>query len=72
VHVALTNQATLALCVAALIVVLPGTRSGGRWLTDAAGLVPAGARAVVLGLVVPTALVYVLSTGFHPFLYFQF
>jgi alginate O-acetyltransferase complex protein AlgI len=72
VHVALTNEATLALCVAALIVVLPGRRSGGRWLTDAAGLVPAGARVAVLGLATPIAMVYVLSTGFHPFLYFQF
>lgn len=72
VHTALTNQALVALCVGALVILLPGRRSAGRWLTEAAGLVPAGARFAVLGVAAPVAMVYVLSTGFHPFLYFQF
>jgi alginate O-acetyltransferase complex protein AlgI len=72
VDTALTGQATVVLIAAALILLLPGTRSGGRWLSEAAGLVPAAGRAIVLGLGAPLALVYVLSTGFHPFLYFQF
>jgi alginate O-acetyltransferase complex protein AlgI len=72
VHAALTNQALVALVLAAAIVLLPGRRSGGRWLTEAAGAFPATARVAVLGFGAPLALVYVLSTGFHPFLYFQF
>jgi alginate O-acetyltransferase complex protein AlgI len=72
VDVALTHQVIFVLAAASAIVLLPGRRSGGRWLTEAAGLVPAAARAGVLGFAAPLALVYVLSTGFHPFLYFQF
>jgi alginate O-acetyltransferase complex protein AlgI len=72
VRLALTGQAVFVLVLASIIIILPGHRSGGRWLTEAAGRIPATARTAVLGLAAPLALAYVLSTGFHPFLYFQF
>ncbi len=72
VDTALTHQALFVLLVAAVIVVLPGRRSAGRWLTEAVGRIPDVARTASLALGAPLALVYVLSTGFHPFLYFQF
>lgn len=72
VDVALTSQAVFVLAVASIILILPGRRSGGRWLTEAVGRIPDTARSAVLGLAAPLALAYVLSTGFHPFLYFQF
>jgi alginate O-acetyltransferase complex protein AlgI len=72
VHTALNHQATFVLVVAAVIVVLPGRRSAGRWLTEAVGRIPDAARTASLALGAPIAMVYVMSTGFHPFLYFQF
>jgi alginate O-acetyltransferase complex protein AlgI len=69
---ATTNQAVLALAVAAAIVLLPRRWSGRRWLIDAAGVVPASARVALLGVAAPVAMAYALSGGFHPFLYFQF
>ncbi len=72
VDAALTNQSIAALLVASVIVFLPGTISGGRWLADAAGLVPSLARATSLAVVLPLALVYAFSNQFSPFLYFRF
>jgi alginate O-acetyltransferase complex protein AlgI len=69
---ALTNQATLALLVAAALVLLPRRRSGGLWLANGTGTAPAMARVVALGILAPLALAYTLADGFHPFLYFRF
>ncbi|MCW2953659.1 MAG: rane bound O-acyl transferase family protein [Conexibacter sp.] len=69
---ALTHQAIAALAIACVIVLLPGTRNGGRWLVDAAGRIPSAARFASLGLVLPLALVYAFSSTFSPFLYFRF
>jgi alginate O-acetyltransferase complex protein AlgI len=69
---ALTNQATLALLAAAILVLLPRRVSGGRWLANGTGTAPAMARVVALGVLAPLALAYTLADGFHPFLYFQF
>jgi alginate O-acetyltransferase complex protein AlgI len=69
---ALTSQATFVLVLAAGIVLLPGGRSGGRWLAESAGRVAVAARAGVLGVALPLALVYALAGSFSPFLYFQF
>lgn len=72
VEEALTNQALAAFAVAMLIVLLPGLRSGGRWLAEASGQVPAAARFATLGVVLPLALVFAFAQTFSPFLYFQF
>jgi alginate O-acetyltransferase complex protein AlgI len=72
VHVALTNQALFALVVGSLIVLLPSRTTIGRWLSDAVGALPATARTVELGLVLPIALAYAFSNTFSPFLYFRF
>jgi alginate O-acetyltransferase complex protein AlgI len=69
---ALTNQATWALVLAAGVVLLPGTISGGRWVTERIGTVPAVARTAVVGVLLPLALVYAFADTFSPFLYFQF
>jgi alginate O-acetyltransferase complex protein AlgI len=69
---ALTNQATLALLVAAVLVLLPRRESGGRWLATGTGPAPAVARVVALGFLAPLAMAYALADGFHPFLYFRF
>jgi alginate O-acetyltransferase complex protein AlgI len=69
---ALTGQATFALALAALIALVPGTRSGGRWLAETAGRTPAVARAVTLALVLPLTLALAFASTFSPFLYFQF
>jgi alginate O-acetyltransferase complex protein AlgI len=69
---ALTNQATLALLVAAIPILLPRRQSGGLWLAKAAGRAPAMARVVALGALAPLAMDYTLAGGFHPFLYFRF
>ncbi len=72
VHLALTNQRLAALIAASLIVFLPGRISGGRWLSDAVGTLPATARVASLGIVLPLALAYAFSNTFSPFLYFRF
>lgn len=72
VELALNNQALLAGLVALAIVVLPGGRSGGRWLVEAGGRVPSAARFVSVAVLLPLALVYAMTTVFSPFLYFQF
>ncbi|HET6448413.1 MAG TPA: MBOAT family protein [Conexibacter sp.] len=69
---ALTGQATFALVVAAVIALVPGARSGGRWLAEAAGRTPTFARAATLGIVLPLALAFAFASTFSPFLYFQF
>jgi alginate O-acetyltransferase complex protein AlgI len=69
---AMTNQATLALLAAAILVLLPRRQSGGLWLTKGAGMTPAMARVVALGVLAPLAMAYTLAEGFHPFLYFRF
>jgi alginate O-acetyltransferase complex protein AlgI len=69
---ALTNQALLALVVAAVLVLLPRRQSGGLWLARATGSAPAIARVMALGVLAPLAMAYTLADGFHPFLYFRF
>jgi alginate O-acetyltransferase complex protein AlgI len=72
VRVALSHQALVVLILAAGIVLLPGGRSGGRWLADAVGTVPSLARAGVLAIALPLALAYAFAGSFSPFLYFKF
>jgi alginate O-acetyltransferase complex protein AlgI len=72
VRLALSNQALFALIVASVIVFLPSRTTVGRWLSDAAGAVPAVARVASLGVAFPLALAYALSNSFSPFLYFRF
>jgi alginate O-acetyltransferase complex protein AlgI len=69
---ALGGQTIAALLVGALIVLLPGRLSGGRWLIEAAGRAPQLARGATLCILLPLALVYAFAETFSPFLYFQF
>ena len=72
VEQALTNQAAVALAIAACVLVLPGTICGGRWISERLGTVPVIARTATVGLLLPLALVYAFAETFSPFLYFQF
>jgi alginate O-acetyltransferase complex protein AlgI len=72
VSTALTGQAVAAMAFAALIVLLPGVRNGGRWLAEAGGRIPAVARLATLGVVLPLALAFAFAQTFSPFLYFKF
>ncbi len=54
------------------MLVLPGTISGGRWVSERFGLAPLVARTATLAVLFPLALVFAFSETFSPFLYFQF
>lgn len=71
VDAAATSQALVLLGVASLIFVLPGVRSGGRFLIDGLGSPAMAARIAVMALL-PLALALALSGDYSPFLYFQF
>jgi alginate O-acetyltransferase complex protein AlgI len=71
VAAAATTQATVVLLLSCVIFVLPGTRSGGRFLIDGVGPQATAARIAVMVLL-PLALVMALSGDYSPFLYFQF
>lgn len=68
---AATTQAVVALLLASVIFVLPGVRSGGRFLIDDLGPRAMVARVAVM-LLLPLALVMAFSGDYSPFLYFQF
>lgn len=71
VDAAATTQSLVVLALASLIFVLPGVRSGGRFLIDGLGAPAATARIAVMVLL-PLALAMALSGDYSPFLYFQF
>ncbi|HEY4278302.1 MAG TPA: MBOAT family protein [Conexibacter sp.] len=72
VRAALSHQSVTVLVLASVVLLLPGSISGGRWITERLGAIPSFARLATVGLVLPLALVFVMSSTFHPFLYFQF
>lgn len=72
VDLVLTHQAVAALLVGSLVVLLPGTRSGGRLLTESNRRLVLGLRVALLGLVLPLALAMAFASDYSPFLYFQF
>ncbi len=71
VNVAMSSQAVATLILACGIFLLPGTRSGGRFLIDASGLRASLARVAVM-LILPLALIMAFADDYSPFLYFQF
>jgi alginate O-acetyltransferase complex protein AlgI len=71
VKLALTGQALTMLIIACGIFLLPGTRSGGRFLIDGLGLRAEVARVGVM-LLLPLVLVMAFAGDYSPFLYFQF
>jgi alginate O-acetyltransferase complex protein AlgI len=68
----LDAQTLVPLALAALVVVAPPARSGGRWLAEATGGASVAARFATLSVVLPLALAYALASTFSPFLYFRF
>lgn len=72
VRTALDHQALVVLCLAALVVLLPRTVAGGRWIAETAGRAPALARAGVMAVGLPLALIFAMAQDFSPFLYFRF
>ncbi len=72
VEAAMTSQALVILGLASLIVFLPGTRSGGRFLIDGRGWPVVSARTAVMVVLLPLALVMAFAGDYSPFLYFQF
>lgn len=72
VEAVLTHQRTWALAAASIVLVLPGTICGGRWVSERFGVAPLVARTATLALLLPLALVFAFSETFSPFLYFQF
>ncbi len=71
VSTAATTQALAMLLIGSLIFVLPGTRSGGRFLLDELGSRAVVARVAVMVLL-PLALITAFAGDYSPFLYFQF
>ncbi len=71
VSVAMTTQALTMLLVACGIFLLPGTRSGGRFLIDGLGRRVIAARVAVM-ILLPLALIMAFADDYSPFLYFQF
>ncbi|MBF6621629.1 MAG: MBOAT family protein [Patulibacter sp.] len=71
VDTAMTTQALVILVLACGIFLLPGTRSGGRFLIDGVGAPAIVARVAVLALL-PLALIFAFAGDYSPFLYFQF
>jgi alginate O-acetyltransferase complex protein AlgI len=71
VSLAMTSQAVTILAIACGIFLLPGARSGGRFLIDGLGLRADIARVGVM-LLLPLVLVMAFAGDYSPFLYFQF
>jgi alginate O-acetyltransferase complex protein AlgI len=72
VSAALTNQRTLVLALALLVVLLPATFVLGRVVQETQGRFAAVARVAVSALAAPYAAVLVAAGTFSPFLYYQF
>jgi alginate O-acetyltransferase complex protein AlgI len=72
VAAALTNQRTLVLALALLVVLLPSTFVLGRIVQDSRTRFAAVARVAVAGVAAPYAAVLVAAGTFSPFLYYQF
>ena len=72
VAAALTNQRTLVLALALLVVLLPSTFVLGRIVQDSRTRFAAVARVAVSGVAAPYAAVLVAAGTFSPFLYYQF
>lgn len=72
VDIALDRQSLFCLALAACVVVLPRRRSGGRTLVEGTGRRIVAMRVVVVGVLLPVALLQAFSSDFSPFLYFQF
>ncbi len=72
VEAALSNRAAICLVLGSIIFVLPASRAGGRWISEAAGRLPVAARVATVGVALPLSLVLAMAGTFSPFLYFQF
>ncbi len=70
--VAVTNQATVTLVAAALVVLMPRGWVTGRYLEEARSRLALGARVAVSGVAAPYAAILVAAGTFSPFLYYQF
>ena len=66
------RQELLMLVVGLASFFLPRRFSGWRLVTEASGAAAAGARVVLLAVLVPYALIVMASGSFSPFLYFRF
>ncbi len=69
---ALTVKATVTLVAAGAVAVLPGSFVGGRFLASGEARWAPAARAAVMVLALPYAMLLVASGTFSPFLYFRF
>ena len=72
VSAALTNQRTLVLALALLVVLLPSTFVLGRVVEENRGRLAVAARVAVSAVAAPYAAVLVAAGTFSPFLYYQF
>ena len=72
VQAALTTRNLFVLMLAPLILFLPRQFSTGVWLVQANGLSAASVRAVVMLVLFPLSVIGMISSDFHPFLYFRF
>jgi alginate O-acetyltransferase complex protein AlgI len=68
----LDAQTLLALALGLSAFFMPRHQTGGLWLMQEKGSKTAWARAAVICVLLPLCLLQALSTGYSPFLYFQF
>jgi len=72
IALAATNQATVMMILAALVVLVPRDWVTGRWLDEARSRLATGMRFAVSGVAAPYAALLVAAGTFSPFLYYQF
>jgi alginate O-acetyltransferase complex protein AlgI len=72
VQASMTTRNTVMLLLAPLVVLLPRHFSMGVWLVQGGSRVAAVARVFVLLILFPLSVLGMVSSGFHPFLYFRF
>ncbi|MEM9559672.1 MAG: MBOAT family protein [Planctomycetota bacterium] len=69
---AMTPQAITALCIGSLVAFLPARRTVGQWMDAREGKALLAYRLLLCLVLLPLAVLLVVSGTFSPFLYFQF